>query len=154
MLGPRFSLKSLLGAVTVVALSLASLLQPWRSWCPSLMLTGLLSLMLLSIPCSIFARERVRAFYVGFAIVGWGYFLLAYAPRIETNIGRQLLANPVAESICFAATGSLGDFPQFLKVTHTLFMFVVAYLGGLTASRCYVNIAERSSQSNVNPSRP
>jgi len=145
LLGLRFSLKSLLGAVTFVALALASLLQPWRSWCPSLVLTGLLSLLLLSIPCSIFARERTRAFYVGFAIVGWGYFLLAFVPWIEMTVGRQLLANPIAESICFAATGSLGDYPQFLKVTHTLFMFVLAYVGGLTASRCYVISMERSS---------
>jgi hypothetical protein len=132
----------LLGAVSVIALSLASLLQPWRSWCPSLALTGLLSLMLLSIPCSIYARERVRAFHVGFAIVGWGYFLLAFAPWIGASIGRQLLANPIAESICLATTGSLGDLPQFLRVIHTLFMFTLAYLGGLTASRYYVNCAE------------
>jgi len=145
LLGLRFSLKSLFGAVSVVALSLASLLQPWRSWCPSLVLTGLLSLMLLSIPCTIYARERVRAFYVGFAIVGWGYFLLAFAPGLEASVGRRLLAGTIAESICYAATGSLGDFPQFLKVTHTLFMFILAYLGGLTASRCYMNGAERSS---------
>lgn len=151
MLGLRFSLKSLLGAVTYVALSLASLLQPWRSWCPSLVLTGLLALMLLSIPCSIFARERTRAFCVGFAIVGWGYFLLAFVPWIELTVGRQLLANPLAEHICFATTGSLGDYPQFLKVTHTLLMFVLAYLGGLTASRCCVNSAERSSPPNVKP---
>lgn len=144
MLGLRFSLRSLLGAVTFVALALASLLQPWRSWCPSLVLTGLLALMLLAIPCSIFARERLRAFYAGFAIVGWGYFLLAFVPWIELSIGRQLLANPIAEHICFAATGSLGDYPQFLKVTHTLFMFVLAYLGGLATSRCLMNSVERS----------
>jgi len=152
--GIQFSLKSLLGAVSFVALALASLLQPWRSWCPSLALTGLLSLMLLSIPCGVFARERVRAFCVGFAIVGWGYFLLAYVPWIEASIRRQLLATHIAESICFATTGSLGDYPQFLKVTHTLFMFVLAYLGGLMSSRCYVNSAERSGQRDVDPMRP
>jgi hypothetical protein len=144
LLGLRFSLKSFLGAVTFVALALASLLQPWRSWCPSFVLTGLLALMLFSIPCSIFAGERVRAFYVGFAIVSWGYFLLAFVPWFEMSVGRKLLANPIAEYICFAATGSLGDFPQFLKVTHTLFMFVLAYVGGLAASRCYVNSTKRS----------
>jgi len=150
----RFSLKTLLGAVTFVALSLASLLQPWRSWCPSLALTSLVAMMLLAIPCSIFARERMRAFAVGFAITGWGYFILAFAPGLETSVGRQLLATPIAESICFATTGSLGDFPQFLKVTHTLFTFLLAYLGGLTAGRYYVNRVERSSQPNVDPLHP
>lgn len=145
MLGLRFSLRSLLGAVTFVAIALASLLQPWRSWCPSLVLTGLLALMLLAIPCGIFARDRARAFYVGFALVGWSYFLLAFIPCIELTVGRQLLANPIAESICFTVTDSLGDYPQFLKVTHALFMFVLAHLGGLTASRCYVISTERSS---------
>jgi hypothetical protein len=136
VLGLRFSLQSLLGAVAFVAVSLASLLHPWRAWCPAIVLTGVLLLMLLAIPCSIYAHSRGRAFWVGFTIVGWGYFLLAYAPWMESRIGHQLLADPTAEALCFAVTGSLGDFPHFLQVTHALCMFLLAYLGGLVASRC------------------
>jgi hypothetical protein len=89
-----------------------------------------LSLMLLAIPGCFYGRERIRVFCVGFAIVGWGYFLLAYTPWLEASIGHQLLARPIAESVCYLATDSLGDLPAFLQVIQTLFMFFLAYLGG------------------------
>ncbi len=120
------------GAMTFISLALASLWQPWRSWAPELTLSASVFLLLLSIPASIYAPER--AFFVGFASVGWGYLLLAFSPLFEATVGRQLLARPIAESVCFSLTGSLGDLPQFLKVTHTLFMFALAIVGGLTAS--------------------
>jgi len=132
----------LLGAVTYFAVALACLLDPWRSWCPALVLTGTLLMMLLAVPAGIYTRKRARAYYVGFATVGWGYFFLAYAPWFEANVGPQLLAWPVAESVCIAVTGSFGDFEQFLKVTHVLFMLGLALLGGLTASRLYVTESE------------
>lgn len=146
LFGPRFSLRSLLGAVTFVSIALASLIEPWRRWCPAMVLTGLVVMMLLAIPSGIYARGRVRAYYVGFATVGWGYFLLVYTPWFETSIGRELLAYPVAESVCFAVTGSLGDFPYFLKVITTLSMFLLAHLGGLFASRFYAMSTEQSSR--------
>jgi len=130
----------LLGAVAVVALALASLLQPWRSWCPALVSTGVLVLMLLSIPCCIYARERTRTFCVGFSIVGWGYFLFVYAPWFKTSVGHQLLARPIAESGCYLTTGSLGDFPVLPQAIHALFMFLLAYLGGLTACWCSIHV--------------
>ena len=145
MLGLRFSLKSFLGAVTFVSVAMASLSQPWRRWCPAMVLTGLLLMMLLSIPGSIYAHGRVRAFLVGFATVGWGYFLLVYSPWFEVSVGRELLASPVAESVCFAVTDSLGDYPYFLKVTHALSMFLLAYFGGVIARGFYVKHTEQSS---------
>ena len=142
MFDPRFSLRSLLGAVAFIAAALASLIQPWRSWCPALVLTATLFLLLVAIPASVFAHGRERAFYVGFAFVGWSYFLLAYAPGLDASVGRQLLAKPIAESICFAATGSLGDIQQFLKITHTLFTIALAYAGGIATRRCYERAAK------------
>ncbi len=144
LLGVRFSLKSLLGATTFVSIALASLLHPWRSWGPATVLTSLVLLLLLSIPAAIYARGRVRAFYVGFATVGWGYFFLTYAPWFETNVSRLLLADRVAESACFAVTGSLGESLYFLRVTHALSIFAQAYLGGLIASRFYLKNIEQS----------
>jgi hypothetical protein len=119
------------GVMTFISLAMASLWQPWRSWAPELVLSTCVFLLLLSIPASIYAPER--AFFVGFASVGWGYLLLVFSPLFETTVGRQLLARPIAESICFSLTGSLGDLPQFLRATQTLFMFGLALLGGVTA---------------------
>jgi len=144
---PRFSLRSLLGAVTFIAVALASLMQPWRSWCPSLVLTATLFLLLLSIPASIFTDGQKRAFCVGFAFVGWGYFLLVYAPGVDVSVGRQLLAKPIAESVCFAVTGSLGDVQQFLKITNTLFTFALACAGGIVTERCYMRAGKPSVMS-------
>jgi len=144
LLGLRFSLRSLLGATTFVSIALASLLQPWRSWGSATVLTGLVLVLLLTIPAAIYARGRVRAFYVGFATVGWGYFFLTYAPWFEATVGHLLLADRIAESVCFAVTGSLGESLYFLSVTHALSIFALAYLGGLTASRFYVKNTEPS----------
>ena len=138
LLQPQFSLRTLICATAVVALVLASLLRPWQSWTPALVLTGILTLMLLALPVAIYALDRQRAFYVGFACTGWGYFVLAWAPWCDATIGRQLLAQPIAESICFATTDSLADMPQILSVTQALFMLAVAWCGGQTASLCYV----------------
>jgi len=102
-----------------------------------LVLTGILALMLLALPVAIYARDRQRAFYLGFACTGWGYFVLAWAPWCDATIGRQLLAQPIAESICFAATDSLADMPQILSLTQALFMLAFAWCGGQTASLCY-----------------
>lgn len=146
MLRPRFSLKSLLGVMTFLGFALASLTQPLQSWYPSLVLTGTLALLLLSVSAGIYARGQTRAFYVGFAIAGWGYFFVAYPPWFEATIAPQLLAYPIAESVCIAVTGSLGDSQYYLRVCHALSMFILAYFGGLAADRCYLlSVAQASA---------
>ena len=154
LFAPRFSLRSLLCAVAFIAVALASLMQPWRSWCPSLVLTVTLFLLLVAIPASFLASGRERAFYVGFAVVGWGYFLLAYAPALDVSVGRQLLATPIAESVCFAVTGSLGDIQPFLKITHTLFTFALACAGGIVTGRCYMRAGNPSAMSTRREHQP
>ena len=109
-------------------------------------LTALVLLLLLSIPAAIYARGQVRAFYVGFATVGWGYFFLTYTPWFETSVSRLLLADRIAESACLAVTGSLGESHYFLRVTHALSIFALAYLGGLTVGRFYVKNIEPSEE--------
>lgn len=135
----RFTLQSLLAAVTFVAVALASLLGPWRSWCPALVFTGSTVLLLLAIPAAVCSRNQARARYLGFAVVGWGYFLLAYTTWFDSRLATQLLAWPVAQLLCMQVTGSLGDFPHFLNVTHALFMMLFASLGALTAGRVYAH---------------
>lgn len=125
--------------VTFVGLAMAALSRPQQGWFPALILTGVLVLQVLSIPASIYARGRTRAFYVGFSITGWGYFLIAYTPWFEATLGSQLLAYPIAESICYAATNSLGDSQYYLRVCHALILFLLACVGGFTAERFYLH---------------
>lgn len=132
-----------------IAASLASLLQPWRSWCPSLMLTAMLFLLLAAIPACFFANGRDRAFYFGFAIVGWGYFLVVHTLVFDASVGRQLLTNHFAEFVCIAVTGSLGDIQQFLNVSHTLFTFGFAYAGAVATERGHASVGKVSSTSKV-----
>ena len=151
MFRPRFSLKMMFAAMTFAGLSLAFLTQPLMSWHPSFLFTSVLALLLLSLPACVYSRAEQRAFYVGFALVGWVYFLMAYSPWLETIVGRQLLAFPIAESICFSVTGSLGECMHYYKVCHALSMFVMAYTGGFVAQKCHSHQASPSKQpQNVN----
>jgi hypothetical protein len=93
LLGLRYSLRSLSGAVTFVAASLASLLHPWRIWCPALVFTGVL--LLVAILCSICARGRRRAFWMGFAVVTGSTGLLGYRPdKIHQHRTGRVVLSP------------------------------------------------------------
>ena len=112
-----------------VGVASASLMPACREWAPSVALSFVVFLLLLSVPLAQHHRA-LRAYFTGFAFVGWGYMLIAFSPWFESNVGRQLIAHPIAEAVCFATTDSLGDAMHFLKVSHALLMFLAAHIGG------------------------
>jgi len=75
----QFSLRSLLLATVLVALGCAALLNAWP-WCASLVLSATLAFLVLAILGSIYRTGSTRAFWLGMAIVGWGYLWLARRP--------------------------------------------------------------------------
>jgi hypothetical protein len=85
----RFSIAGLLGAAGLCAFGLACLLQastPWAGATYSLTL-GFLTVALVGVACR--TGER-RAFWVGFAICGWIYMMLATGPWIRNLVGDRL----------------------------------------------------------------
>ena len=152
MTAPRFSLKSMILATAFLAAIFASLAEPWRGWCPSVVLTAAVVMLLLALPAAIYAPLSSRPYYVGFAAAGWGYLLLAFSPWFASHVGRQMIAGPLAEWLCFEATGSLADWEQFLKVTHAACLVVFSLAGGVTASRFHAaGMLERAAGDERGP---
>lgn len=79
---PTFSLKWLLAAVAFVALACVALLHASPLWGACAYAVALL-LMLAAPVCVFYRREARRAFWVGFAVFGWGFFALLAMAEIE-----------------------------------------------------------------------
>lgn len=72
----RFSIAGLMGAVLIVAIGLAALRSASEIWAGVIFLStcGVLALAIVGIFCR---REAERAWWLGFALFGWGYMALA-----------------------------------------------------------------------------
>jgi hypothetical protein len=81
----RFSIAGLMGFVLIVALGIGGLKAAsplWASACYTLAFLGLVAGVLFAIQ----ARGRKRAFWVGFSMAGWTYFVFVFVfPTSEPN---------------------------------------------------------------------
>ena len=78
-----FSIKGLLTAVTVIAVGLFALMNASYVW-SSVVLSFTLLLLLIALVAIVYRRGESRAFWVGFAIFGWAYFILTHPPLGES----------------------------------------------------------------------
>lgn len=72
----QFSVRWLLGLVALVAVGCAALFHASPLW-TSVVLTVTSALLLTAIVAAACRRGRARAFWLGFAVLGWGYFWVA-----------------------------------------------------------------------------
>ena len=131
------------------------------------MLTVVLVILLVGLICCVVLRGHRQAFWSGFAIVGWGYFLLVQtSPNLidhnrlmTTSVLRnvhamvaieetkQLEGTPVFPKpplppgseygLSFSYVGPSPDQQSFSQVGHSLWTLILAYLGGLLARYFY-----------------
>ena len=71
----QFSLRWLFGATAFVAVACTALLNATELW-QSLFVSAMLATLVLSILLVVYSRQSVRAFWVGFCVCGWAYYLL------------------------------------------------------------------------------
>ncbi len=81
----RFSIAGLMGVVLIVAIGLAALRTASNTWAGVIFLATC-SVLALSIVGVICRRESERAWWLGFAIFGWGYMALAFWPSGEPRL--------------------------------------------------------------------
>ena len=76
---PRISLAGLMGTILVLAIGVAALRDASETWAGVMLLLtlGLLGVSILGV---IYRRDARRAWWVGFALFGWGYAGLTLAP--------------------------------------------------------------------------
>jgi len=81
----RFSIAGLMGVVLIVAIGLAALRNASDIWAGVIFLVtcGVLALSIVGMICR---QEGERAWWLGFALFGWGYVALAFWPSHESGL--------------------------------------------------------------------
>jgi hypothetical protein len=153
----RFSIAGLMGAVLVAAIGLAALRDPSELWAGVIFLLtcGVLMLAVVGVVCR---GEARRAWWLGFALFGWGYLVLAFflalngvLPALPTTpLIRRVLPNIVAPGgMMGGGMRSVDLLPQFggmgcvvggaftgmeeWRISHSLLALLAAVLGGTLA---------------------
>lgn len=75
----RFSLKWLFGLVAFVSIACVALVRA-NDWTASVMLSTAVALLFISLVGATLRQGPARAFWLGFAICGWGYFWATHWP--------------------------------------------------------------------------
>jgi AcrB/AcrD/AcrF family len=85
MRDPRFNIASLLGAISFAAVGFAALREANDQWdCGLFSLT--LGLLLNAVLLAVHRTEARRAFWIGFALFGWGYLSLSLISSTESRL--------------------------------------------------------------------
>lgn len=134
----RMPILGLMGVVFVAALGAAALTRPSEQGVQAAY-TILATALLFAIVAAVFGRYRT--FWIGFAVFGWGYAVLALAPGAWTEIRPHLattaLLNPLARAIQAADLASGGwnsrEIERFLRIGHALAAALHGAAGGCIA---------------------
>ena len=128
----RVSVRTLMGLVAFVAISLAALRfadELWVTMLPLLVGAGIGT----SLMGAFILRGRDRCWCAGFAFFAISYFTFACVASDEKN----LLYLGTTQFLSEIATVSRGEMIQFQRVGHSLFTFLAGLSGGMIASRLY-----------------
>lgn len=135
-------LSGLASLVLVAAVILASLRSPSPDWSFAVS-AATLSALLVAAVAALAARpdERRRAFWIGFAVVGWGYYAAAHGPWIREEYGDPLQRSleKIAASIypqepVYEEFDRLGPkTSNTVRVLRNLWILAGAILGGVVA---------------------
>jgi hypothetical protein len=91
----NFSLRTLLLAILVLAIGVSAFVFQLQ-WATSLIYTICVTALLLATVAAIFARGERRLFWTGFAVLGWGYWALAFDASPQIAAGGQFRSYPVS----------------------------------------------------------
>lgn len=95
-LHPRYSIRMLVAAIGFCGLGLASLRSPSQLWAATLFSLAL-AVLVASLVGIAFQRGHRRAFWVGFTIAGWAYWLVALGPWVGDVVGPRLVTTALLE---------------------------------------------------------
>ena len=152
----QFSIKALLGLAVFVALACAALLSA-SEWWAGATFTLTLAVLLVAVLASIFRRGSTRAFWIGFAVVGWVYLSLWPAMRFSSRLlvwGDLPLLTTNLSELAYSelhptgwedACGINEHQCRFVVVAHCLWTWLFAMFGGLLACYLYATRAKKPS---------
>jgi hypothetical protein len=146
------SVQALMVCILVLALAIAALRSASSSWV-SAMFSMTLGLLLTAVLGVVYRHGSRRAFWLGFALFGWVYWLMSFGPWFDTWVATDLLLTrpikalsyamhppPVFEGTIqlgssedFASRASFQTLDNFWRIGKSLAVLVVALLGGFVA---------------------
>ena len=125
----RFTMSGLMGLVLTSAVGLTALTHPTPLWA-SVAFSLALAANFAAIVATIASEGGGRKVAAGFAVCGWGYFLLTLAPGLETSVGLYLVTTPLIE---WFYRHSVPDPFSFARIVHSLFSIASGVAGGMFA---------------------
>lgn len=129
---PRFSIAGLMGFVFIVSIGLVSLRWPTPVWAGAifLMTWGVLSLAVVGAVCR---GGPARAWWLGFALFGWGYLLLVFWNPFHYPWHEQpaLAAIEALRPLFGVPPRFKGQIDTFIGLGQCLWTLVAAALGGM-----------------------
>ncbi len=113
---PQFTIAGLIFVILVIAVALGALLAASPPWAGAMW-----SLTFFTLICSLLGialgRGERRAYWLGFALLGWSYLLLISVPLLDEHVGTFLLAPnlfPALEEVLHAEPNPPGGGMQSL----------------------------------------
>lgn len=94
----RFSIRGMMIVILLLAMAFAGLRTPTRLWA-NVWYTMSLFGVAIAIPLAVAEHEGRRLFWIGFAVCGWVYFLIALAPWVEEQTSYRLATTAVLDII-------------------------------------------------------
>jgi hypothetical protein len=147
----RFTLSTLTLCVAFAALVFASLRSSSEIW-SGLLFTLTAVILFVAVVGALYSRSTARAFWVGFALLGWGHWVLGYGPWFQTHVSPKLLTQGLAVYVegrlLRPGQASLATLPQFSsrlvlvdrpvwRACHSVLTLLIALLGALVARLFY-----------------
>lgn len=168
----QFTLKDILLGTTAVTVSCTALTFASWFWA-TLYFTGAMTMLLTAVVFSCVSREAQRAYWVGFAVFGWGYFIILHSTWLDTETQVQnwrlfsdgplftsaildwlysnvlSLIHPQPQTDGFGqpipGTSSYPLGPNFARVGHSIFALLFALLGGEIGRRGFQGLAAKTT---------
>lgn len=92
----RFSIRSLMVVILLLALAFTALRTPSRIWANA-WYTLALGGVTIAIPAAVANLGQRRAFWIGFAVCGGVYFVFSLAPWLDKEVGHQLFTTTILD---------------------------------------------------------
>lgn len=130
----RFSLGGLCALVLACGVGLAAAKSPTEPWVNGAF-SGALLVLGIAVLGALFRQGPARVYWIGFAILGWGYLFLAFGPWCDSKVAPLLITKTVCEKLHFEFSASLPERPFVRQIPGTnLFMYGYQQIGhALTA---------------------
>ena len=153
MNGFRFSLKAMLSAVPVVAVTCAALFRPKEVW--EIVISAVALACLIFAPlAAVYGRNAGRAFWLGFAVAGWVYIGLdrvrpgALPTSLLTARLKDLVIGPPILPSAEQEIAIDRALIHFSETAYWLWCLILGLAGALVARQLHLR---RERQSSRNP---